>query len=79
MGQELHTSSSAESSSAGLTCYQIFITEFVQKGEERREKRGRRGRRGRRRGDVRRGEERRGDWDGMVLSATPDVTAALML
>lgn len=75
MGQELHTSSSAESSSAGLTCYQIFITEFVQEGEERREKRGRRGRRG----GGEEGGERRGDWDGMVLSATPDVTAALML
>lgn len=64
MGQELHTSSSAESSSAGLTCYQIFITEeFVQEGEERREKRGRRGRRGRRGG--REGEERRGEAIGM--------------
>lgn len=61
MGQELHTSSSAESSSAGLTCYQIFITEFVQKGEERREKRGRRGRRG----GGEEGGERRGEAIGM--------------
>lgn len=67
MGQELHTSSSAESSSAGLTCYQIFITEeFVQEGEERRERKERKERKKERRCEERRREERRLGWDGAI-------------